>query len=243
MAPTTLGSLMVQAHPIRSPRWAPARSTNRANRSGASSASKPPRAASHVGLVKWWNVTTGTIPRSWQPAHMPPVVVQRCHRELSLGRFDAAPLQREPVGARVPFPPPGRGPPPPMVRIAGIPAGLDTPRTRVCSNSHQSLLVFRLRSDGRNRPPPTRTRQGTRAFRRWLLPYLLTIPTTHTLRMVRLTWSQRPAAGRRRNPPGPPERSPPAHPSTVGAGTPRRISTCCSKESTTSPSSPTMPPG
>ena len=47
-----------------------ARATKRAKRSGASGASQPPRAASHSGVVKWWNVTTGTIPCPWQAAHM-----------------------------------------------------------------------------------------------------------------------------------------------------------------------------
>ena len=62
MTATTLGSLMVQAHPIRSPRYAVERSTKRAKRSGASGASQPPRAVSQRGVVKWWNVTTGRIP-------------------------------------------------------------------------------------------------------------------------------------------------------------------------------------
>ena len=30
--------------------------------------SHPPRAASHCGVVKWWNVTTGSIPRSAKSA-------------------------------------------------------------------------------------------------------------------------------------------------------------------------------
>ena len=63
---TTLGSLIVQAHPIRSPRCAAARVTYRAKQSGASGASQPPRAANHKGVVKWWKVTTGRIPR---PTH------------------------------------------------------------------------------------------------------------------------------------------------------------------------------
>ena len=52
MTETTLGSLMVQAHPMRSPRYAVDRSTKRANRSGASGDSQPPRAVSHSGVVK-----------------------------------------------------------------------------------------------------------------------------------------------------------------------------------------------
>ncbi len=70
MTATTLGSLMVQAHPTRSPRCAAARLTKRAKRSGASGASQPPRAASHCGEVKWWKVTTGRIPCPWQAAQI-----------------------------------------------------------------------------------------------------------------------------------------------------------------------------
>ena len=69
MTATTFGSLMVQAQPMRSPRYAVARSTKRAKRSGASGASHPPRAVSHSGVVKWWKVTTGRIPWPWQAAH------------------------------------------------------------------------------------------------------------------------------------------------------------------------------
>ena len=68
MTPMTLGSLTVQARPITSPRWATARSQKRAKRSGASGDSHPPRAASQRGVVKWWKVTTGSIPR---PMHAP----------------------------------------------------------------------------------------------------------------------------------------------------------------------------
>ena len=70
MTPMRLSSLIVQAQPIRSPRWAAARVTNRANTWGASGASQPPRAASQVGVVKWWKVTTGVMPRSRQAAHI-----------------------------------------------------------------------------------------------------------------------------------------------------------------------------
>ena len=68
MVATTLGSLRVAAIPIRSPRWAVARSQNRAKRSAAWGASQVPAAASQRGWVKWWKVTTGMIPRSWQAA-------------------------------------------------------------------------------------------------------------------------------------------------------------------------------
>ncbi len=68
MVATTLGSLRVQAMPMRSPRWAVTRSQKRANRSGACSASHVPAAASQRGWVKWWNVTTGRMPCSWQVA-------------------------------------------------------------------------------------------------------------------------------------------------------------------------------
>ena len=69
MVATMLGSLSVHAQPTRSPRCAATRSQNRAKRSGASSASQPPRPASQRGMVKWWRVTTGTRPRSWHRAH------------------------------------------------------------------------------------------------------------------------------------------------------------------------------
>jgi hypothetical protein len=53
MVANTLGSLMVQAMAIRSPRWAVARSQNRANRAGACCHSQEPAAASQRGWLKW----------------------------------------------------------------------------------------------------------------------------------------------------------------------------------------------
>ena len=85
---------MVHAHPMRSPKWATERSTKRAKRSGASSASNAPRVASHLGLVKWWKVTTGTIAPLVTSRADPPVVVERAERELAFGGLDPAPLER-----------------------------------------------------------------------------------------------------------------------------------------------------
>jgi hypothetical protein len=70
MVATTLGSLNVAARVTRSPRAAVARSQYRAKRSGACSYSHVPRAANHRGWVKWWKVTTGATPCSWQVAHI-----------------------------------------------------------------------------------------------------------------------------------------------------------------------------
>ncbi len=70
MVATTLGSLRVHAMPMRSPRWAVTRSQYRAKRSGACGASQAPTAESQRGWVKWWKVTTGVIPCSWQVAAM-----------------------------------------------------------------------------------------------------------------------------------------------------------------------------
>ena len=66
---TTLGSFRVQALAIASPRWPAARSQKRANRSAVAGSVQPPAAATQRGLVKWWKVTTGSMPSSRQPAH------------------------------------------------------------------------------------------------------------------------------------------------------------------------------
>ena len=65
---TTFGSLIVHAIPMSSPRWATARSQNRAKRSTIAGLSQPPSAAAQRGVVKWWNVTTGSRPLSRQLA-------------------------------------------------------------------------------------------------------------------------------------------------------------------------------
>ena len=49
--------------------------------------------------MKWWKVTTGETPRSWQSRADAPVVVEGGERELTLGGLDPAPFQREAVGA------------------------------------------------------------------------------------------------------------------------------------------------
>ncbi len=64
-----LGSLMVQARVIRSPRAPPATSQNRPKRSTMAGFDQPPSAAAHRGVVKWWKVTVASNPRSRQAAH------------------------------------------------------------------------------------------------------------------------------------------------------------------------------
>src|SRR6266508_4533296 len=70
MSATTFGSLSVQWMPTTSPKWATARSQNRPNRSAVSGASQPPPAAAQRGVVKWWYVTTGTMPCAWHMSIM-----------------------------------------------------------------------------------------------------------------------------------------------------------------------------
>ena len=70
MNETMFGSLIVHARVIESPSWPATRSQNRANRSAVAARSQPPCAATHRGFVKWWNVTTGSMPRSRRPSHI-----------------------------------------------------------------------------------------------------------------------------------------------------------------------------
>ena len=37
-------------------------------RSAVDASAHPPCAVSHIGVVKWWKVTTGWIPASWHAA-------------------------------------------------------------------------------------------------------------------------------------------------------------------------------
>ena len=63
------GSLIVQARLITSPSASATTVQKRANRSTATPLSQPPESVSHSGVVKWWNVTTGSMPRSRNPRH------------------------------------------------------------------------------------------------------------------------------------------------------------------------------
>ena len=56
------GSLIVHPIEIRSPIWATVRSQYRVKRSTISGDSHAPNSATHRGLEKWWNVTTGCTP-------------------------------------------------------------------------------------------------------------------------------------------------------------------------------------
>ena len=69
MTATTLGSLMVQARDITSPSAPATTSQKRPKRSTAAPLSQPPWSVSHRGVVKWWKVTTGSMPRSRSAAH------------------------------------------------------------------------------------------------------------------------------------------------------------------------------
>ena len=61
-----LGSFMVTAIAIRSPKRSMTRSQYRANSAGASGSSQLPRIANQCGEVKWLKVTTGAMPTSRQ---------------------------------------------------------------------------------------------------------------------------------------------------------------------------------
>ena len=52
MSDTMLGSLIVHAMPISSPRWATARSQKRAKRSTIAGSVQPPSVTAHRGVVK-----------------------------------------------------------------------------------------------------------------------------------------------------------------------------------------------
>ena len=82
-------------HVAQAPRSTAAQ--NRPKRSTAPSLSQPPCAVSQSGVVKWWNVTTGSTPRPAQPEALAAVVGQRGAGDLPLRRLDAAPLHREAV--------------------------------------------------------------------------------------------------------------------------------------------------
>ena len=131
MVATTLGSLRVQAMPIRSPRWAVTFSQKRANRSGACSASHVPAAASQRGWVKWWKVTTGRIPCLVAGGGHPAVVVEGHPRELPLLRLDPAPLEREAVGAEAEAGDQGDVLGIAVERVAGVAADVHAARRRV----------------------------------------------------------------------------------------------------------------
>ena len=69
MVATMLGSFTVQARVITSPRASATTVQNRPKRSTAMPLSQPPSAVSQSGVVKWWNVTTASTPRSPSPMH------------------------------------------------------------------------------------------------------------------------------------------------------------------------------
>jgi hypothetical protein len=64
-----LGSLIVQARPMTSASSPASRPAKAAKRSAVAGSSQPPRSASHRGVVKWWNVTVGSIPRARSASH------------------------------------------------------------------------------------------------------------------------------------------------------------------------------
>ena len=69
MVATMFGSLIVHTRRTTSPSSAARRPLKAANRSALAGSSHPPRAASHRGVVKWWNVTVGSMPRASSASH------------------------------------------------------------------------------------------------------------------------------------------------------------------------------
>ena len=131
MTPMRLSSLIVHAHPMRSPRWRRARVTKRANDLGRVRG-LPPAARGEPcrGREVVEGHHGGDAPLAARRAD-PAVVVECGDGELALGGLDPAPLEREPIGAE----PHGcdeldvLGPP--MQRIACVPARLGTAGVRV----------------------------------------------------------------------------------------------------------------
>ena len=66
---TAFGSFSVQARCMASPRWPAALAQKRAKRSAVAGWAQA-AAATQRGVLKWWKVTTGSMPSSRQPAHM-----------------------------------------------------------------------------------------------------------------------------------------------------------------------------
>ena len=105
--------------------------TKRAKRSGASGASQPPRAASQQRRGEVVEGDDGDDPVAVAGGADAPVVLERRQRELTLRGLDAAPLEREAVGAE-----PHVGHQldvlaPAVERVAGVAAGLARCPTRV----------------------------------------------------------------------------------------------------------------
>ena len=98
MTPMRLSSLIVQAHPTRSPRWAVARDNETAEDIG-SVFGLPPSSVGQPGrrreVVECHDGADAAFAAGRADAA---VVVERGEGELAFGRLDAAPLQREPVG-------------------------------------------------------------------------------------------------------------------------------------------------
>ena len=63
------GSLIVHAARSQSASSPAARWQKAANRSAVPGSAHPPRSATHRGVVKWWKVTTGSMPRSSSASH------------------------------------------------------------------------------------------------------------------------------------------------------------------------------
>ena len=98
MTPMRLSSLIVQAQPMRSPRWAAARETKRAKTSAASVGLPPPP----IGEPGRGREVVECHDRGDAPLAAgrtdAAVVVERSEGELALGRLDAAPLEGESIG-------------------------------------------------------------------------------------------------------------------------------------------------
>ena len=119
---------------------AAARSQKRAKASAVAGSVQPPRAATQRGVVKWWNVTIGSMPALVAGRAHAAVVIERGARELAFLGLDAAPLEREAVGAEAEIGAEADifGVAVPVV--AGVAARLLAGDPGVCSHAHQSLF-------------------------------------------------------------------------------------------------------
>ena len=139
---TTLGSLMVQARPMRSPRCA-GRTLDEAGEALGRVGCLPPTACGEPlrgGEVMERNHRLdAALPA---PGAHPAIVVEGGKGPLALRRLDAAPLQGEPIGAEPQFGHQVDVLGPAVERVTGVTAWLDAAGLGSCSQAHQSLFVF-----------------------------------------------------------------------------------------------------
>ena len=165
MMATTLGSLMVQAQPIRSPRWAAAR-VARSGRSAPGRRAPPSRRGrpATAGWVKWWKVTTGTMPVAVAGGAHPAVVLEGGQRRTR-PRPARSGSTRARSGRR-------RGPRSATRSMSSgqrwnesqaSPLGSTRARAGSCSQAHQSLLTLPPSIWWAAVAAPQRNRRGSRA--------------------------------------------------------------------------------